>query len=78
MYTVYEVFTHVKNNISITMDQQLFREIENTRGREKLSTFIEHLIITGLKTYKKEENAASAHKPPAALLVPAVLTHDKQ
>jgi metal-responsive CopG/Arc/MetJ family transcriptional regulator len=77
MYTVYEVFTHVKNNISITMDQQLFREIENTRGREKLSTFIEHLIITGLKTYKKEENAASA-KPPAALLVPAVLTHDKQ
>jgi len=67
----------VKHNISITMDQQLFREIENTRGREKRSTFIEHLIRTGLKTYqnKKEENAASAHKTPAALLVSASLSH---
>ncbi len=45
----------MKHNISITMDQKLFREIENTRGREKRSTFIEHLIITGLKKYKKEE-----------------------
>jgi metal-responsive CopG/Arc/MetJ family transcriptional regulator len=42
----------MKHNISITMDQKLFREIENTRGREKRSTFIEHLIQTGLKNYK--------------------------
>jgi len=77
---VYGVFTRVKHNISITMDQQLFREIENTRGREKRSTFIEHLIRTGLKTYKnkKEENAASAHKAPAALIVPASLSHDER
>lgn len=41
----------MKHNISITMDQKLFRELENIRGREKRSTFIEHLIIEGLKTH---------------------------
>ncbi len=63
----------MKHNISITMDQKLFREIENIRGREKRSTFIEHLIVLGLKTYinKKEETAASTRKAPAALIVPA-------
>jgi metal-responsive CopG/Arc/MetJ family transcriptional regulator len=49
----------MKHNISITMEQMLFREIENTRGREKRSTFIEHLIIQGLKTYKKEESVGA-------------------
>ncbi|MCW4029214.1 MAG: hypothetical protein NWE92_06155 [Candidatus Bathyarchaeota archaeon] len=44
----------MKHNISITMDQKLFRELENIRGREKRSTFIEHLIITGLKNYKTQ------------------------
>ena len=42
----------MKHNVSVTMDQKLFRELENIRGREKRSTFIEHLIIEGLKTYK--------------------------
>jgi metal-responsive CopG/Arc/MetJ family transcriptional regulator len=42
----------LKHNVSITIDQKLFREIENIRGREKRSTFIEHLIQTGLKNYK--------------------------
>ncbi|MCW4045289.1 MAG: hypothetical protein NWE94_07225 [Candidatus Bathyarchaeota archaeon] len=62
----------MKHHVTLTMDQQLFREIENARGREKRSTFIEHLICTGLQAYKnkKEENAASARKAPAALLVP--------
>ncbi|MCW4003562.1 MAG: hypothetical protein NWE95_06600 [Candidatus Bathyarchaeota archaeon] len=41
----------MKHNISITMDQKLFRELENIRGREKRSTFIEHLIILGLRNY---------------------------
>lgn len=41
----------MKHNISITMDQKLFRELENIRGREKRSTFIEHLILIGLKNY---------------------------
>ena len=46
----------MKHNISITMDQKLFRELENTRGREKRSTFIEHLIIEGLKIYISQNN----------------------
>jgi metal-responsive CopG/Arc/MetJ family transcriptional regulator len=41
----------MKHNISITMEQKLFRELENIRGREKRSTFIEHLIVEGLKAY---------------------------
>ena len=41
----------MKHNISITMDQKLFRELENIRRREKRSTFIEHLIVEGLKAH---------------------------
>ncbi|MCW3994712.1 MAG: hypothetical protein NWE98_01015 [Candidatus Bathyarchaeota archaeon] len=41
----------MKHNISITMEQKLFRELENIRGREKRSTFIEHLIVLGLQNY---------------------------
>ncbi len=50
----------MKHNISITMDQKLFRELENIRGREKRSTFIEHLIIEGLKTYITNNNQQTA------------------
>jgi metal-responsive CopG/Arc/MetJ family transcriptional regulator len=46
----------MKHNISITLEQKIFREIENTRGREKRSTFIEHLIIQGLKNYNNNPN----------------------
>jgi metal-responsive CopG/Arc/MetJ family transcriptional regulator len=49
----------MKHNISITMDQKLFRELETIRGREKRSTFIEHLIITGLKNYKNQTRPAT-------------------
>jgi metal-responsive CopG/Arc/MetJ family transcriptional regulator len=65
----------VKHNISITMDQKLFRELENIRGREKRSTFIEHLIILGLKTYKnKNEEIGTKHrKAPLAVLPPLSL-----
>jgi metal-responsive CopG/Arc/MetJ family transcriptional regulator len=41
----------MKHNISITIDQKLFRELENRRGREKRSNFIEHLITEGLKNH---------------------------
>ncbi len=41
----------MKHNISITMDQKLFRELENIRGREKRSNFIEYLILEGLKVH---------------------------
>ena len=61
---------------NITVDAKLFRELENIRGREKRSTFIEHLIVIGLKNYKnkKEETAANDRKLPAALLSPVSLT----
>ncbi len=60
----------MKHNISITMDQKLFREIENIRGREKRSTFIEHLIMLGLKDYaaKHERKAVKTGEASAAML----------
>ena len=69
----------MKHNISITMDQKLFRELENLRGREKRSTFIEHLIVVGLKSYKdkKEELAAKDRKLPVALLSPVSLSETR-
>ena len=69
----------MKHNISITMDSQLFREIENTRGREKRSTFIEHLIVLGLKTYrnKNEEFEAKPRKAPIAVLSPLSFSEAK-
>ena len=65
----------MKHNISITMDQQLYRQIENIRGREKRSTFIEHLIIQGLKDYKKEE-ILSAKKAPSYFQVRSIFPSD--
>jgi len=44
----------MKHHIGLTIDAKLFREIEELRGREKRSTFIEHLIRLGLRTYKIE------------------------
>ncbi len=44
----------MKHHIGLTIDAKLFREIEELRKREKRSTFIEHLIRLGLKTYKIE------------------------
>jgi metal-responsive CopG/Arc/MetJ family transcriptional regulator len=52
--------TRLKYHVGLTMDAKLFREIENIRGREKRSTFIEHLIRLGLKTYNSENKAAVA------------------
>jgi len=49
----------VKHHIGLTIDAKLFREIENLRGREKRSTFIEHLIRLGLKTYKNENQPSA-------------------
>jgi metal-responsive CopG/Arc/MetJ family transcriptional regulator len=44
----------MKHHIGLTIDAKLFREIEELREREKRSTFMEHLIRLGLKTYKIE------------------------
>jgi metal-responsive CopG/Arc/MetJ family transcriptional regulator len=49
------------------MDQQLFREIENIRGREKRSNFIEYLITEGLKTnINNQQNTIQT--PPIMLI----------
>lgn len=44
----------VKHHVGLTIDSKLLKEIELIRGREKRSTFIEHLIEAGLKSYKAE------------------------
>jgi len=64
----------MKHNISITMDQKLFRELENIRGREKRSTFIEHLITLGLKAYANHKNM----QPPTLILTPADINKKKK
>ena len=73
-------FTRMKHNISITMDQKLFRELENIRGREKRSTFIEHLIILGLKTYinKNEGIGVRNRKTPVTVLSQIRFSETKQ
>jgi hypothetical protein len=62
------------------MDQKLFRELENIRGREKRSTFIEHLIILGLKTYsnKKGEIRVRNRKAPLIFLPSMRFSETKQ
>lgn len=49
----------MKVKIAFTVDSEILKEIERLRGREKRSTFIEHLIRLGLRAYKKggESNA---------------------
>ena len=62
----------MKHNISITMDQKLFRELETIRGREKRSTFIEHLIVLGLKNYAENNQKKIAKTTEAAaIMLPA-------
>jgi metal-responsive CopG/Arc/MetJ family transcriptional regulator len=46
----------MKHHIGLTIDAKLLKEIEELRGREKRSTFIEHLIRLGLKAYIKNAN----------------------
>ncbi|MDH7564713.1 MAG: hypothetical protein QHH24_07570 [Candidatus Bathyarchaeota archaeon] len=50
----------MRHHVGLTMDAKLYREIENIRGREKRSTFIEHLIRMGLSNYKKENSKISS------------------
>jgi metal-responsive CopG/Arc/MetJ family transcriptional regulator len=59
----------MKHNISITMEQKLFRELENIRGREKRSTFIEHLIVLGLKTYRNKKEGGEVRKRSVPLIL---------
>ena len=52
----------MKHHIGLTIDAKLLKEIEELRGREKRSTFIEHLIRLGLKAYIKNENTETFEK----------------
>lgn len=62
----------MKHNISITMDQKLFRELETIRGREKRSTFIEHLIVLGLRDYAAgNQKKIAKTTEAAAIMLPA-------
>ncbi len=45
----------MKQHVGFTIDSKLLTEIEALRGREKRSTFIEHLIRLGLKAYRKAD-----------------------
>jgi hypothetical protein len=54
---------NMKHHIGLTIDSKLFREIEELREREKRSTFIEHLIRLGLKTYKIENQSIVLKNP---------------
>jgi len=45
----------MKQHIGLTIDCRLLEEIESLRGREKRSTFIEHLVKLGLKAYKERD-----------------------
>lgn len=51
LYRIYEM-NSMKANVNLTMESVLLREIDTLRGREKRSTFIEHLVRLGLKVYK--------------------------
>jgi len=43
----------LKQHVGFTIDSKLLSEIETLRGREKRSTFIEHLIRLGLRVYRE-------------------------
>lgn len=68
----------MKHNISITMDQQLFRELETIRGREKRSTFIEHLIVLGLKDYaEKNQKRVVKTTETATVMLPSAVASNR-
>jgi len=43
----------MKCYLAVTVDSELYRRIENLRGREKRSTFVEHLLRLGMKEYRR-------------------------
>jgi len=47
----------MKHHIGLTIDAKLLTEIERIRGREKRSTFIEHLVVLGLRAHNAESES---------------------
>ena len=54
-YTLCSEATNMKRHIGLTIDCDLLKKIEELRGREKRSTFIEHVLKLGLKVYLEKE-----------------------
>jgi len=49
----------MKVKIGFTIEPELLKEIDRIRGITKRSTFMEHLIRLGLKSYKKDNPHAT-------------------
>lgn len=45
----------MKEHIGLIIEDELLKRIEELRGREKRSTFIEHLLRLGLRVYLREK-----------------------
>jgi len=45
----------MKHHVGLTIDAELFRELEQLRGREKRSSFYNYLLKLGLKAHKQME-----------------------
>lgn len=46
----------MRQYLGVTVDPELLREIESLRGREKRSTFVEHILRLGLREYKRSRS----------------------
>lgn len=53
----------MKHHIGMTIDSELLKKIERLRGRERRSTFIEHLVRLGPKAHKKQESGECEKLP---------------
>ncbi|MEM2128027.1 MAG: hypothetical protein QXH67_07395 [Candidatus Bathyarchaeia archaeon] len=47
---------NMRQHLGVTIDPELMSELEALRGREKRSTFVEHILKLGLKEYKRSKN----------------------
>jgi len=54
--------------ISLTIDKDLLRELENLRGNEKRSPFVERLVRQGLEKRKEDTSNSSDPKSLASLV----------
>ena len=42
--------------LTVTIEKELFKEIERLRGREKRSTFVNYILKLGLKEFKSNHH----------------------
>jgi metal-responsive CopG/Arc/MetJ family transcriptional regulator len=46
----------LKRHLGVTIDPEIRRELEQLRGGEKRSTFVERIIRLGLEEYKRSKD----------------------